>query len=524
MPEGIPVEASLDHPLQGAVDARLRLMEEDRVVPRMWARDHTVWREDPAEIVDRLGWLTAPHSSRAQVPEVRAIAEGAAADGLTHAVVLGMGGSSLAPEVLRATLGVAPGGLDLRVLDSTHPGAIAALERDVPLDRTLFVVSSKSGTTIETRSHMAYFLDRVGDPRRFVAVTDPGTPLEADARDRGFRAVVTATADVGGRYSALTAFGLLPAALIRADVDALLESAAGAAAACGGAVGIHANPGAVAGAILGEAALAGRDKLTLRPPDPVAALGGWIEQLVAESTGKEGTGIVPVDGEPAVPGVAADRLFLALAKETPPQPWVRLPLGDPVQLGAAFFVLEFATAVAGHVLGIHPFDQPDVQSAKDRTSEVLAAGEVPAEPPGDVDALLGSVRPGDYVTIQAFVAPGEETHRSLQSARARIRDRLGVATTLGYGPRYLHSTGQLHKGGPNTGLFVQVFDEPGEDRPVPGEPFTFGRLFAAQAAGDLAALREGGRRVARVAMEDLLAWDGSAPLGLTEGDPEKEEG
>ncbi len=504
----VAVEATLDPELQADVDARLRRMDDDGIVGRVWARDHTVWRQDPTEIADRLGWLTAPHSSRALVPEVRSLTEEAGAEGLTHAVLMGMGGSSLAPEVLRATLGLGPGGLDLRVLDSTHPAAIAAIEAEVPMDRALFVVSSKSGTTVETRSHLAYFLDRVGEPGRFVAVTDPGTPLEAEARAQGFRRAFPAQPDVGGRYSALTAFGLLPAALIGADVDALLESGAEAAAACGGSVGIHANPGAVAGAIIGHAAAAGRDKLTLRIAEPVGALGAWIEQLVAESTGKDGTGIVPVADEPGPPGAATDRLFLALGEETPPEPWVRLPVGEPEDLGAAFFVLEFATTVAGHVLGIHPFDQPDVQAAKDRTEEALAAGEIPAEPPGDLGELLGSVRPGDYVAIQAFVGPDPALRASLQEARARIGAALGVPTTLGYGPRYLHSTGQLHKGGPNTGVFVQVVEEPQQDRPIPGRPFTFGRLLAAQAAGDLAALLERDRRAGRVSLEALVAWTG----------------
>jgi glucose-6-phosphate isomerase len=483
-------------------------MDEESVVARIWARDHTVWRDDPTEIADRLGWLTAPHASRALVSELRALADGAAADGLTHAVLLGMGGSSLAPEVLRASLGVVPGGLDLRVLDSTHPAAIAAVQDEVPLDRTLFVVSSKSGTTIETRSHMAYFLHRTGDAGHFVAVTDPGTPLETDAEMAGFRAVVRASPDVGGRYSALTAFGLLPAALIGADVEALLRSGADGAAACGGSVGIHANPGAVAGAILGEAAGRGRDKATLAIAEPVAALGAWIEQLVAESTGKDGTGIIPVTDEPVEPRSADDRLFLALDEETPPEPWLRLALSTPDDLGAAFFVLEFATAVTGYVLGIHPFDQPDVQAAKDRTQEVLAAGEIPAEPPADLDELLGSARPGDYVAIQAFVGPDPSLRAGIQAARERIGTSLGLPTTLGYGPRYLHSTGQLHKGGPNTGVFVQVVEEPAEDRSIPGQPFTFGRLLAAQAAGDLAALRERGRPAGRVSLEALVARKG----------------
>ena len=508
--EAIPLEATLEPNLQDAVDARLRSMEEERVVPRIWARDHTVWRDEPTEIVDRLGWLTLPHASRSLVAELRAFAQEVASDGLTHAVLLGMGGSSLAPEVLRSTLGTAPGMLDLRVLDTTHPDAIAALEGEIPLDRSLFLVSSKSGTTIETRSHLAYFHDRVGDGSRFVAVTDPGSPLQTEAEGLGFRRVFAAPADVGGRYSALTVFGLLPAALIGADLEGLLASAARAAAASGGAVAPSANAGAALGAVLGEAVRAGRDKLTLSLPAEVGALGAWVEQLVAESTGKDGTGILPVDGEPPADAsvYGGDRLFLSLGGPVTAEPWARLPLGDPSELGAAFFILEFATAVAGHVLGIHPFDQPDVQAAKDRTDEVLSSGEIPEEPPGDLEALLASVRAGDYVAIQAFVAPSTEAQRALQGARVRIRDRLRVATTIGFGPRYLHSTGQLHKGGPNTGVFVQVLERPAEDRQVPGRPYTFGRLLAAQAAGDLTAVRERGRRVARVPLEALLAWGG----------------
>jgi hypothetical protein len=264
------------------------------------------------------------------------------------------------------------------------------------------------------------------------------------------------------------------------------------------------------GAIGGEAARAGRDKLTLVFPQNIAALGSWVEQLVAESTGKDGTGILPVDAEPLGPSqvYGGDRLFLAGPKEPPLEPWISVPIQGPEDLGAGFFCLEFATAVAGHVLGIHPFDQPDVQGAKDRTAELLAGGDLPVEPAGDLQSLLATVRPGDYVSIQAFVPPSEEVWASLQSARLRIRDRLRVATTLGYGPRYLHSTGQLHKGGPDTGVFVQVLQEPEEDRAVPGEAFTFGRLLAAQAGGDLAALRDRGRRVARVTPESLMGWSG----------------
>ncbi len=507
MPAVLALETSLDPDLTRAVDARLARMEREELIPRIWRRDHTVWRPDPREIADRLGWLTAPHTERALVPEVGAIAQEAAADGLTHAVLFGMGGSSLAPEVFRRALGVASGALDLRVLDSTHPDAIAAVEAEVPLDRTLFVVSSKSGSTIETRSHLAYFAGVVGDASRFVAITDPGSPLEAEASSRGFRHVIRARPDVGGRYSALTAFGLLPAALIGADLEVLLASAADAAESCGGANRPLANPGAALGAIMGEAAFGGRDKLTIHAAEPVASLGSWLEQLIAESTGKEGRGIVPIDLEPMEPPGAADRLHLSLGVVSADEPWARLPVAEPESLGAMMFLLEFATAVAGHVLGVHPFDQPDVQSAKDRTTEALrspARGEI--ELPSDLGQLLDSVRPPDYVAIQAFVAPSNETWGALQRARGSIGERLNVATTLGYGPRYLHSTGQLHKGGPGTGVFVQVVEDAREDREIPGADYTFGRLIAAQADGDLAALQEQGRRVARVSLDALLEW------------------
>jgi transaldolase/glucose-6-phosphate isomerase len=504
--------------LERTVDERLSELGE--VVSRIWARDHTVWRDDPTEITDRLGWLDAPDRARKSLPELRAFAEEVTGRRLTHAVLLGMGGSSLAPEVFRWVFGVAPGMVNLQVLDSTHPDAIAAVERDVPLEGTLFIVSSKSGTTIETRSHMDHFLALTGDPSRFVAITDPGSPLEEAAREQGFLHVFSPPPDVGGRYSALTEFGLVPAALIGADLDGLLDQAAAAAEACGPEVPIEQNPGAVLGAILGEAARAGRDKCTItvdgtlgdtrgdaRPP---LQLGAWIEQLLAESTGKEGKGILPVDLEPSGPPRAYgdDRLFLALEVTPDLTPFLTLRGERPQELGRSMFVLEFATAVAGHVLGIHPFDQPDVQSAKDRTAQMLARGEAAPEAETDPGELLASARPGDYVAIQAFVPPSGETGTALQAVRARIRDLLRVATTLGYGPRYLHSTGQIHKGGPNTGVFVQVFDEPKEDRPIPGQEFTFGQLIAAQAAGDLAALRERGRRAARVSREALSAWKG----------------
>jgi transaldolase/glucose-6-phosphate isomerase len=486
------------------VERRLGKLAEEEVVARIWDRDHTVWREEPDEIADRLGWLDAPRRARAELEDLRAFAREAASEGLTHAVILGMGGSSLAPEVFAQVFGSAPGMLEVSVLDTTHPDAIAAFEASQPMDRTLFVVSSKSGTTVETLSHMAYFWDRLGDGSHFVAVTDPGTPLEAAASELGFRRVFTAPEDVGGRYSALTTFGLLPAALLGVDLEAVLDEAERAADACRAAPGDGGNPGAFLGAMWAEAAAAGRDKLTLTASAGLAPVGAWVEQLVAESTGKDGIGILPVDGERPGSG-GDDRMFLGIGEQPAVEPWAALSVPRPESLGGAFFVLELATAVAGHIMGIQPFDQPDVQSAKDRTAEVLAGG-VPEQPEGDLDALLGQVRHRDYVAIQAFVPPSDETWAELQAARARIGDGLGVATTLGYGPRYLHSTGQLHKGGPDTGVFVQVFQEPKEDSEIPGEGFTFGRLIAAQAAGDLAALRDRGRRVSRVSRDALVAW------------------
>jgi hypothetical protein len=498
----VTLEAALDDELSAAVDRRLEALASASIVPRIWARDHTVWRPAPTEIADRLGWLAAPHASRPLAPRLLAFAQEVAAEGITHAVLMGMGGSSLAPEVFRSVLGVAAGALDLRVLDSTHPDAIVALEADVPLDRCLFVASSKSGTTIETRSQLAYFRALVGDPRRFAVITDPGSPLEEHARAGGFREVFEAPPDVGGRYSALTVFGLLPAALIGADLDALLEQAAEAAAACGGGRRPAANPGAALGVVAGEAALQGRDKLTIAATRQLEPLGAWIEQLVAESTGKDGRGIVPVDREPEAAGPSAGRLFLGIGEVEPAQPWARLPIEGTGSVAAAMFVLEFATAVAGHVLGVHPFDQPDVQAAKDRTAEALRGG---AAPPAEdrIDRLLDSVRPADYVALQAFVAPSDATWERLQRARAEIGRRTRAATTLGYGPRYLHSTGQLHKGGPRTGVFVQIVEEPKEDVAIPGEPYSFGDLIRAQADGDLVALREAGARVTRTTLDAM---------------------
>jgi glucose-6-phosphate isomerase len=503
--------------LDDRVDSRLASFDQDAVLRRIWQKDFTVWRDDPTEISDRLGWLTVHEAMHEHGAELEAFASSCAADGLTHAVLAGMGGSSLAPEVLRETFGVSAGMLDLVVLDTTHPDQILAVERSLPLHRTLFVIASKSGTTTETLSHFAYFWEKVPDGSRFVAITDPGTALEKLASERGFRRTFLNPPDIGGRYSALSYFGLAPGALIGADVDALLHRAIEMAQACAADVPAKNNPGARVGVTIGEGALAGKDKLTLVLDDQIRGFGYWVEQLIAESTGKDGKGIVPVEGEDlGEPGVyGQDRLFVGIGAERVEKglaplretghPVVHLWLEEPIELGREFFRWEFATALAGAVLGINPFDQPNVQEAKDATKRLLAQGDLPDPGYDDLRPLLQEVRPGDYLAIQAYLPRNAETERRLHLARMRLRDRLKVATTLGFGPRFLHSTGQLHKGGPNTGVFLQIVELPNEDAPIPGEPYTFGKLIAAQALGDLQSLRAHGRRVARVRLADLDA-------------------
>jgi transaldolase/glucose-6-phosphate isomerase len=498
-------------PIAGPVDDRLASLEREEIVARIWRKDHTVWRPDPAEIDDRLGWLDLSSQMRTHVHDLQHFANEVTQDGFDTAVLLGMGGSSLAPEVLRETLGVRDGFLDLIVLDTTHPAAIARLDASLDLARTLFIVSSKSGGTIETLSQFAHFYERTGhNGDQFVAITDPGSPLEALAGTRGARRVFLNPPDIGGRYSALSLFGLVPGALIGADLTELLESAYGMACACGASVPLAEDPGAWLGAVLGEAARSGRDKLTVLLPDELAGLGAWIEQLIAESTGKDGTGIVPVVNEPVGQPEAygPDRLFVAYgdpdglaALEARGDPVVRLTAGG---LGAEFFRWEFATAVAGAVLRIHPFDQPNVEEAKRATKEVLGAGGHEAPGTDGLGTLLGSLESRDYVAIQAFVDPTRENAQVLERARLAIRDRHKVAVTVGFGPRFLHSTGQLHKGGPATGAFVQVIDaERDTDVPIPDADYTFGELIDAQALGDVRALLARDRRVARVHLDQL---------------------
>lgn len=449
-------------------------MSSRGIVERIWAYDETLWT---ASGEDRwLGWLDVVARVRPRLAELTAFAA-AAAKQFDSYVLLGMGGSSLAPEVLRRAFGAG----SFHVLDTTHPAAIRRLERELDLERTLFLVSSKSGSTLETRSHADYFWERGGGQgAHFAAVTDPQSELERLATERGFRAIFPGEPEIGGRYSALSLFGIVPAALMGVELERFLDGAQEMTDALRLEEG---NPGLALGLQLGEAWREGRDKVCL--DDHPSGFGLWAEQLLAESTGKDGKGLIPAPGE---------------SPDRPDRQRGEVRLADPYELGREFLRWEFATAVAGHVLGINPFDQPDVQAAKDKTSEVLAAGEPDVSPRGSLDELLEGAREGDYVAVQAFVDPARADELAPLLARARAT---GCAVTCGLGPRYLHSTGQLHKGGPDTGLFVQVVDEVGEEVAIPGQDFGFGRLIRAQAAGDLAALEERGRRVVRLRLEDV---------------------
>jgi transaldolase/glucose-6-phosphate isomerase len=445
------------------------------LVDRIWGYDASVWTGAGED--QWLGWLDVTTRVRPHLGELSAFAETVSSQ-FESCVLLGMGGSSLAPEVLRRAFG----GDSFHVLDTTHPEAIRRLERGLDLERTLFLVSSKSGSTIETRSQLEFFWERCqGRGQQFAAITDPGSDLERLANERGFHASFAGEAAVGGRYSALSMFGLVPAALLRIDLEHFLDRAEEAVAAC--RLDGEANPGLELGLRLGEGWRGGRDKVCI--DDSPTGFGLWAEQLVAESTGKQGMGLVPAPGE---------------SPEGPDRQRGEVLVDDPYDLGAELYRWEFATAVAGHVLGINPFDQPDVQAAKDKTNEVLAAGEPDVEPRGSLDELLAQAGERDYVCIQAFVDPAREAELEPLIARAR---QTGCVVTHGLGPRYLHSTGQLHKGGPNDGLFVQVVDETGDELSIPGRDFGFARLIRSQAAGDLAALEERGRRVIRIRLEDL---------------------
>ena len=548
--------------LDAAIQSRLGAWTAERVAERLWAKDGSLWAASgkaPEEISAWLGWLDLPDAMRGRVAELEHLARDVREDGYRRAAVLGMGGSSLAPELFSRVFGWAggdagsgaasAGALELRVLDSTHPDAVRGFRSWASEQRTLFLVSSKSGSTTEPNAFQAA-MGEIAPALDFIAITDPDTSLAELARAQEFRGIVTAPPDVGGRYSALTVFGLVPAALHGVDLAGLLDRARQMAGACR-TPDAQANPGLRLGALLGEAALAGRDKLTLLTGAHLAAFGDWAEQLVAESTGKAGKGIVPIVGEPLrePDAYADDRVFVRvrLAGENEPEldaladtleslghPVERLELADPLDLGAEFLRWEVATAAAGIALGIDPFDQPNVQESKDATTELLAAyrtrgalpepmplvsepgvavtadpaslGDVPVNVDGALAQLLGLARPGiDYFAILAYLPKDSPIEARLQAIRAAIGATTGAATTLGFGPRFLHSTGQLHKGGPDTGVFLQITADPSKDLPIPGWPETFGTLITAQALGDLASLQGRGRRAMRLHVADAEA-------------------
>ncbi|MSP37273.1 MAG: bifunctional transaldolase/phosoglucose isomerase [Deltaproteobacteria bacterium] len=519
---------------QRRVDKRLKDWQSAALGQRIWKKDHTVWSKDvQPELSDRLGWLELPETMASQVAALATFADKARADGIKHIVLLGMGGSSLAPEVFQETFGHSAGYPKLRVLDSTHPAAVKAVERDIDLAHSLFVVSSKSGTTTETNSFFFYFWDKLkklgvdGGPH-FVAITDPATPLEKLAKERNFRGIFNAQVEVGGRYSALTPFGLVPAALIGVDIGAVLARARRMSAACGAAIADGQNPGLMLGAALGELTLAKRDKITFLCSPSLAAFPSWVEQLIAESTGKEGKGIVPVANERigAPEKYGADRFFAYLrlasddnsqldrqvaALEANGHPVARLDLSDKHDIGQEFFRWEFAVAAAGAALAINPFNQPDVQLAKDLSKKAMSESgsgngklkdEVSAADAAALtkaaSAWLGKKKPRDYVVVQAYIEPSPANSAALQELCATIQNRLGTATTVGFGPRFLHSTGQLHKGGPNSALVLQIVDQPADNLAVPETNYTFDALIQAQAIGDFSALKQRRRRTLRV--------------------------
>ena len=521
-------------PLQDAVEKTLAMLTRDHWAERLWAKDGTLWTTPSApagaaeEIAYWLGWLDVPASMIGRSAEFD-VARAEMGSRYEHVVLCGMGGSSLCPEVFRNTFGRVDGFPELIVLDSTDPSTVAAVEARISLDRTLFLIASKSGGTLETLSHYRYFRERAraaGVPnhgRNFIAITDQGSGLDRLAGEEDFGFVFRNPADIGGRYSALSYFGMVPAALMGLDQAQVLRSAISMSAGCR-EKDAAANPGLALGAVLGVAAASGRDKCTIVCSPAVATLGTWLEQLLAESTGKHGTGIVPVPGEPLgdPSGYGADRLFVYVRSAGPDpaqdaavkalrdagQPVYNIEIDGPQDLGGEFLRWEVATAVAGSILAINPFDQPNVQESKDNTKAVLDryletgdfGVDLAEDPLAGVKALVDGIKPGDYFAVVAYTEPGPEVDAALESLRTAVRDRFGVATTAGYGPRYLHSTGQLHKGGPNSGVYLILSDERGDDLPIPEARFGFKTLISAQWRGDLKSLRDHDRRVAQMTL------------------------
>jgi transaldolase / glucose-6-phosphate isomerase len=514
------LKSTLPDELEPPVTERVQKAQREEVAKRVWARDESLWGGPGVpEIADRLGWLTISEKMLEHAGELREFAESAKADGLDYAVLLGMGGSSLGPEVIRRSYGEVPGAMRLHVLDSTDPGAVRDVERQVELDKTLFIVSSKSGGTVETLSHMRYFYERTGgDGSRFCAVTDPGSPLAELARERGFRRVFENDPEIGGRYSVLSCFGLVPAACAGVNIEGMLHQAEVAEQNCAQFDSPQSNSGLWLGCLQGELTLRGRDKLTYVVSEPISSWGLWAEQLVAESTGKHGKGILPVADEPLAGPEAYgdDRVFAYLRNQDEPDKELDAAIealgraghptvtgsinGGAADLGRIFFFAEFATAVAGWALGINPFDQPNVQEAKDNTARILEQG-LPDEDPGSLDELLAGAAPPKYIAILGYVTPSQEFDAAVADLRVALRERTKCTTTFGYGPRYLHSTGQYHKGGPPNGLFIQLYQPAEEDIEIPEAGYSFEHLKNAQALGDMQTLRQHGLPVVRIEVD-----------------------
>jgi glucose-6-phosphate isomerase len=532
---------------QAATEERIGLLERDHFNIRLWSKDPSLWKTNPDQqqlIRNRLGWLTVAGEMRGKLKGLSDFAADLRASGFVHVVHMGMGGSAMTPLVSQRTFPTGEKGLKLTVLDTTDPATILAIERNVPLADTLFIEASKSGTTAESRAFGEYFYARMRAVKggrageNMAVITDPDTVLLKLGQERSYRGLFANFPDVGGRFSALTYFGLVPAALMGLDVGEILARVERRAHDSASRTRVGEDSGLVLGVAMGEMARCGRDKATFVMPEPLSALGLWLEQLLAESLGKEGTGLVPVTGEsmgnPSVYG--EDRFFVYIRLKDQidktlekgverlreyGHPVVTITLEDTFDLGAEFFRWELATATVGAIMGVNAFDEPNVQESKDNTNRLLKEfqdhGRLFEEEPSLLQGslalytqehdstlaeamarFLSQASRGDYISIQAYLTENPATETALNSIRMYLRNQLHLAATLGYGPRFLHSTGQLHKGGPNTGLFIQLTADDPEDVPVPGRPYTFGLLKRAQALGDLEALRKHGRRVVRI--------------------------
>jgi glucose-6-phosphate isomerase len=549
-----PLKSSLPEPLASAVKATTGEWQSGGKMQRLWQRDATLWTG--SDEANWLGWLDIVDEQLAQHDQLQKVAKEVQQRGFQHVLLLGMGGSSLCPEVLRMTFGRVAHFPVLHVLDSTDPAQVKAFEHQIEIAKTLFIVSSKSGSTLEPNIFKQYFFERtkqaVGAVKvgsQFIAITDPGSRMQQVAESDRFLHVFFGRPSIGGRYSALSNFGMAPAAVMGLDTKKFLSHAAEMVRACGPGVAVGENPGASLGVLLGSAAKAGRDKVTIITSPGISDLGAWLEQLLAESTGKIGKGIIPVDrenlGAPDVYGT--DRVFVYVRLETAPDadqdakvtaiekaghPVVRISMADTYDLGAEFFRWEIATAVAGAIIGINAFNQPDVEASKVATRSLTAeyekTGSLPAEKPvvedsgiklftdeknaaelakaaggdkslgGYLKAHFSRVKAGDYFAVLGYIQMNAEHEQNLQAIRHAVRDKKRVATCLGFGPRFLHSTGQAYKGGPNSGVFLQITCDDSVELPVPGQKYTFGIVKAAQARGDFQVLAERGRRALRV--------------------------